>query len=315
MTIQRTVEHYEENKYFQRHPDIYVLEAEENLWLAEHDHSFLELTLVTEGKGTHYVNGVPLQTERGDLFAIPVGTRHIFRPAARSSRAERGEKLKVLNCLIRAGAISRLSGFLQDEAAQAFLSLMTGSTADKPAWLRIRDDSDELRSLFARLHADYKGSAGSLSLWSGALGLLAAVNRHAEISLGAEEERLAGARNDTSATRALSSLHPAPLSKALACMRRRYAEPLTAAIVAAEAGIGERQLARLFASRTGRTFRSHLEDIRVEACCRLLRDGQAAIMDLPPLVGYEQWKSLSRVFRSRMGISMSEYRSQVQRID
>lgn len=344
MTVQRTLEHYPESLYFNRHPDLYILEAVENLWLPEHDHDFVELVLVTEGKGTHYLNGEPLQAERGDLFAIPVGTRHIFRPEARVSRSSRGDRLKVLNCLIRKASLPRLSAFLEDERAAWFLSWLGGDmpgehgmvgggiggdstrfvndvngesrsrdsgAGERRAWLRVKDDSDELRRLFSRLYADYTGSADSLSLWSGALALLAAVYRHTALADGDPMTHAAPASSAASPGRNASA--DAPVRKALACMRARYAEPLTAAIVAEAAGIGERQLARLFASATGRSFRRHLEDIRVEACCRLLRDSHIAIMDLPPLVGYEQWKSLNRVFQDRIGVSLSEYRKQSRR--
>jgi AraC-like DNA-binding protein len=346
MTVQRTpLEHYPEHSFFDRHPDLYIEEAVEGLWLAEHDHDFVELVLVLEGRGTHYLNGEPVQARRGDLFAIPVGTRHIFRPDARASKASKAakvERLKVVNGLIRKNALSRLSAFLEDHRAAAFLSWLAGeasspggmradgvlraggvpfagkeadaeplrpSLGDSQAWLHVRDQSDMLRNLFVRLHADYNGRADALSLWSGAIGLLAAVYRHSELA-GGDGEAIGPSTAAASAGRAAEA---APLRKALACMRERYAEPLTAAVVAEAAGIGERQLARLFASATGRSFLRHLEDIRVEACCGLLRDSRLPIMDLPPLVGYEQWKSLNRVFRSRMGVSLSEYRREAER--
>lgn len=336
MTVQRTpLEHYAEHIFFDRHPDLYIEEAVEGLWLAEHDHDFVELVLVLEGRGTHYLNGEPVQARRGDLFAIPVGTRHIFRPDARASKASKAskvERLKVVNGLIRKNALSRLSAFLEDRDAAAFLSWLAGDVSSSDnlggngdpfvvhaeetdlsrpklgaahAWLHVRDRSDKLRNLFVQLHADYNGNADSLSLWSGTLGLLAAIYRYAEFPGGVGGESQTGPATAASAGRAAEA---APLRKALAFMRARYAEPLTAAVVADAAGIGERQLARLFASATGRSFLRHLEDIRIEACCGLLRDSRVAIMDLPPLVGYEQWKSLNRVFRSRMGVSMREYR-------
>ncbi|MDQ6422753.1 AraC family transcriptional regulator [Paenibacillus sp. LHD-117] len=305
MTVQRTIEHYEDDLYFRRHPDIYVLEAEENLWLAEHDHDFVEIVLVTEGKGTHYVNGEPLQTERGDLFAIPVGTRHIFRPPARTARSER---LKVLNCLIRTASLSRLAAFLGDERATGFLSWLAGQSSAERPYLHLKDETGELRGLFERLHRVYAanaaraGEADSLSLWSGALGLLASVFRQAA---GTEEETCGGGRLPQPGAGGESDFRA---RRALAYIRQHFADPIRAFDAAAAVGIGERQLGRLLASTTGRSFRRHLEDIRVEACCRLLRDSRIPIMALPPMVGYEKWKSLDRIFRDRMGMSLREYR-------
>lgn len=289
MSITRPTERYDGNNFFVFHTDISFVESEENLWLLEHEHEFAEIVLVVEGEGIHYLNGAPMRVGQGDLFVLPIGTRHVFRPAG--SGAGQGA-LKVWNCLFRPAAVRGLASLLADSDAERFLSWLIGEGPSDRAWLRLPDADGRFRGLMAKLRASYakqQVEPDALGLWSAALALLAA--------LGAAESP---ARPPLPEHRALAS--------AIADMRRRYAEKLTLAGVAAKAGIGARQLSRLFAERTGRTFLSQLADLRVEACCRLLRETDVPIMDLPPLVGYAQWKTLARAFRERTGVSLRAYR-------
>ncbi|MHA7964184.1 helix-turn-helix domain-containing protein [Paenibacillus sp. CAU 1782] len=351
MSIVRTIEHYEEQTFFGRHPDIYVAEAEESLWLMEHDHEFVELVLVAEGRGTHYLNGEPVLAEAGDLFAIPVGTRHIFRPPSKS--AEPGN-LKVWNLLLTKACLNRMAAALESGGEASFLLRLTGKRNDDCAnspsqerngndegaiglwgndsgdctnsppkdsgWLYMKDRTSELRQRFRRLsalYAQYPGASDSLAIWSEALGLLSAVYRetnmevlHGENStdpLNGEEKSGEGAQPSEGPQLNCRPLRR-PLANALAYIRANYAKRITIADAAAAAGMGERQLRRLFADWDGRSFRDCLEETRVAACCRLLAETELPIMELSQHVGYEQWKSLSRVFLKRKGISMSEYR-------
>lgn len=289
MSITRPTERYDGHNFFVFHTAISFVEAEENLWLLEHDHAFAEIVLVVEGEGLHYLNGTPLRVGEGDLFVLPIGTRHVFRPSGPG--AGRGG-LKVWNCLFRPAAIRGLASLLADSDAERFLSWLIGEGPSDRAWLRLSDGDGRFRSRMAELRGAYarqRVEPDALTLWSAALSLLAALSAA-----------------DTPSRPPLAE-HRA-LANAIADMRRRYAEKLTLSGVAARAGIGARQLSRLFAERTGRTFLSHLADVRVEACCRLLRETDVPIMDLPPLVGYAQWKTLSRAFRERTGVTLRAYR-------
>ncbi len=312
MTIFRTLEHYEEQSFFSRHPDIYMAEAEESLWLKEHDHEFVELVLVAEGRGNHYLNGKPVLTEAGDLFVIPVGTRHIFRPPSRS--AEPGS-LRVWNLLLTKTFVNRMAAALGSGCEANLLLRLTGECeyASSPpgvdsGWLYTKDQTGELKQRFRRLsalYAQYPRAADSLAMWSEVFGLFSAVYRGTN-SNAFRGENLTNPLNED--PQLICGPLRRPLANALAYIRTNYAKHITIADAAAAAGMGERQLRRLFTGWDGGSFRDTLEETRVAACCRLLAETELPIMELSQHVGYEQWKSLSRVFLKRKGISMSEYR-------
>lgn len=53
--------------------------------LPEHTHNFLEIFYVTEGKGTHIINGHSISVCAGDLFVLGYGANHTFFPDSDST--------------------------------------------------------------------------------------------------------------------------------------------------------------------------------------------------------------------------------------
>ena len=57
-----------------------------------HEHDFLELVYVLEGKAEHTVNDMKMNISRGDYFIIDYGTKHKYKPKGSSP-------LKIMNCI------------------------------------------------------------------------------------------------------------------------------------------------------------------------------------------------------------------------
>lgn len=49
-----------------------------------HSHDFIEICLVAEGTGVHYIDNQQMQVARGDMLFIPIGVSHVFRPKSTS---------------------------------------------------------------------------------------------------------------------------------------------------------------------------------------------------------------------------------------
>ena len=118
---------------------VFVNRVQESFELRMHAHDFIEICLVAEGAGVHYIDAAQMPVARGDLFFIPVGIAHVFRPAAK------GRPLALYNCILTAEQLVRLLQAVQAEA-------------------EIADFYRELGTVRAWFHMHDRGEAGTAAL-------------------------------------------------------------------------------------------------------------------------------------------------------
>ena len=98
------------------------------------------------------------------------------------------------------------------------------------------------------------------------------------------------------------------VTEALAIMRRDYAEPLTAAIIAHQLHIQPTYLHRLFREHTNKTMNEHLQSIRLQQAKLLLTGTSRSLLEIAMDVGISSQQHFSRLFRKWTGLSPQEYR-------
>ncbi|MCT2195358.1 AraC family ligand binding domain-containing protein [Paenibacillus sp. p3-SID1389] len=64
----------------------YFNRVEETFDLQMHSHRFVEIVLVDEGEGFHFIDEEVVRVTKNDVFLLPAGTRHVFRPGHAGSR-------------------------------------------------------------------------------------------------------------------------------------------------------------------------------------------------------------------------------------
>lgn len=106
------------------------------------------------------------------------------------------------------------------------------------------------------------------------------------------------------------------VSEALAIMQSDYAEPLTAALLAAQLHIQPTYLHRLFREHTVRTMNEHLQHIRIENAKNLLSTTSKNLLEIAGEVGINSQQHFSQLFKKIVGISPLEYRNrEKQKLD
>ncbi len=94
-------------------------------------------------------------------------------------------------------------------------------------------------------------------------------------------------------------------------MLRNFRRPLGRAEVAAKAGLSEAELSRMLRRETGSTFVEHLQRLRVDEACRLLRESSMTVQEVALQCGFEEAPYFCRVFKRVTGRTAGGYRKAI----
>lgn len=285
--MKRIVDRMLGSSYFDDGLPIYVNRASENFDLSEHTHDFIELAYIAEGSGVHYIGEESLRVSQGDVFFIPVGTSHVFRPSAPG----RGRELIVYNCLFPTDYVERLEQQFPDAAA-----MLAFFREPQRSWLRLRDPG-EFRGWFKELFREYASRLPGCEAVLTSLIVRMLVTLHRQ----AQSEAAVPGSADTPLSRS-------SVEHVVRYIEERYADNLTLPELAAQIGLGERQFSRLFNQQTGMNFSTFLQNTRVEAACVLLTSSHRSIPEIAAAVGYSDMKFFYRLFKRKTGETPLGYR-------
>ena len=290
MPITRPIGQFKGSDFYDSQLPIFVNRAIETHQLLEHRHDFLEISYVSEGSGTHHVGQRAIHVSQGDVFLIPVGVSHVFRPSSTSKRSP----LVVYNCVVSPEAVTRLLQAFP--GGGAIEGLLHGDDS-----YGCRDQDGEYRRRFQRLYDEYASDRPlkETALFAGVLELLLLLYRH-----------VAGSGNHDIA---LPRQGRTVIENVTAAIRARYAEPITMEALAQQAGIGVRQLHRLFVKHTGMPGIAYVQNVRIEEACRLLRTTDRKVSDIAAMVGYSDIAYFNRLFLRKTGQPPRQYRRDGQR--
>ncbi|WP_379161663.1 helix-turn-helix domain-containing protein [Paenibacillus sp. sgz5001063] len=273
--------------FFQKNLLLYVNRATETYQLPLHSHDFIELAFVAEGTGFHYTEHEVQKTCRGQLYFIPVGVSHVFRPSSPHSLKE---PLVVYNCLFTAELLDDISSVILDAPIAAYLEQIKNQQV--PAF-SMTDQNGFIESLFLSLHREYNlPQTGSVSyLLTLFIQLIVTLYRCKHHELQSPVNRQ---------TQFLQILH---------YLQQEYAQDLTLSHLARTFDWSERHLQRLFKAHTGQTFHHFLQNVRIQKSCALLiQQLHAPIPLVAEQVGYHDTKTFNQVFKRIIGKTPGGYR-------
>jgi AraC-like DNA-binding protein len=91
-------------------------------------------------------------------------------------------------------------------------------------------------------------------------------------------------------------------------IRLHCVRPLARKEVAGKAGLSEAEFSRMMKRETGKTFSDHLNAMRVDQACKLLRSSPQSIQEIAYACGFEEASYFSAVFRKYTGKSPKAFR-------
>ncbi|WP_193726787.1 AraC family transcriptional regulator [Paenibacillus guangzhouensis] len=277
-------------QFFKNGFSIYVNQVSERFELPEHAHDFFEISYVLEGSGFHYIGDQTIRVTKGDLFYLPIGVTHIFRPTS----ADPNKPLIIGNCIFDEQLFRFLTAVLPEQFGMyRFQRIME----EKGAWLQMRERISEFAPIFESLLLEFEQKRTGYQTMM--CGLLLQLLIGMERALGDEKEPI--------------SFDHERMDAVMRCIRSRMHDKLTLSDAARDAGMGTRQLQRMIAKSTGRSFSELVAHERIEHSCRLLKDQAmrgVTIADIASSVGIHDPKRFYRLFKNKTGTTPASYRKE-----
>lgn len=261
---------------------ISVTRERERFTLPIHIHDFVEIQYVAEGKGFHYIGDERIYVEKGDLFIIPIGTRHVYRPSSEAPKDE----LIVYNCLFDPSVPEKLTQAYP--LPENVLYLLSGGGQ---SYRRFKDSFNEAKTCMETLYREYQTELPGYEavLYARLTELLVFLCR---LELSRE-----------SSAPAISQL-----AKVFEYIERHSDRPLTLSEVAVLLPVSVSYLQRMLKQATGQTFTEYLQNLRIRKCCELLRQTALPVKEIAAKAGYRDLKFFHELFRKKTGLTPRAYR-------
>ncbi|MBB6636067.1 AraC family transcriptional regulator [Cohnella thailandensis] len=287
-------------RFFEEDYRIFLNRETEAFATGMHRHDFVELSLVAEGRGFHYVEDQLLEVAKGDLFLLPVGTSHVFRPGS----TDKTSPLVVLNFIFDPSALDIPPEWLTEQTGIADLLRKQG--LPDGGWYRCADRQDRFLALFTQAYREYtERSAGFRTMVKALL-----VQSLLLLGRTLEEERLRQGKSASDSFPALvnETLSAEKLAEALRYIELHYGDRVTLKDVADQVYMSAGHFQNQFKRLTGQTFNQYLQNVRIQKCCQLLRTTDKTVQQTANEVGYSDMKFFHSLFRRITGSSPQRYR-------
>ncbi|PQP83557.1 AraC family transcriptional regulator [Paenibacillus sp. PCH8] len=257
----------------------------ETFELNSHSHDFFEITYISEGAGVHYIDGEAVPVEQGTIIFIPVGCTHVYRPKT----LKKDRPLIVYNCLFQEKYLTELhSCFPQaPDICEYFANKQLH-------WFSMKDLDGTYHYLFRELYREFATKP------PGYLAALSALVM--QILIGLFRHRV---QNVTSLEKKTQWM---AIDEAITFINSNYASGLKLSEIADRANLSKRHFSRLFQDHTGMSFTNYLQNIRMDAACRLLSEGRSSVAEIAASVGYLDMKFFHQLFKKKIGMTPLAYR-------
>lgn len=237
-------------------------------------------------KGFHHIESETFPVHKGQLFAIPVGVSHVFRPTSPNASVD---QLVVYNCLFDSQMMDHLSILLHDSPITEHLSSLADGTS---TYFSIFDYDNSFENILMKLYREVSAPCiGSTTMLQTLL---------AQLVVAVYRQKFGNIDKPTT--------EAADFSRVLQYIENHLFVSNTLTDLASLSQWSSRNLQRMFMRHTGQSFGSYLQNCRVQRSCALLRDSDHKITLIAERVGYRDIDSFNNIFKKKVGQTPSSYR-------
>ena len=264
---------------------MYITRERESFTLPLHIHDFIEIQYVAEGKGFHYIGEERVAAEKGDLYIIPIGTHHVYRPSSPLSKDE----LIVYNCLFDKHVPQKLG--LSYPIPDQIYQILNNETA---SYRKYKDITSEGRQMIEGMHQEYFSKQAGY-----------------EAVLYAQLTKLLIYLYRLETNQILSAPAQSGISIILSYIDKHYSQTITLAKAAQLISTSPSYVQKIFKQVTGQSFIEYIQNVRVKKSLDLLQHPSYSIKEIAHQVGYRDLKFFYALFKKKTGYSPAQYRSRL----
>ena len=254
-----------------------------------HIHDFVEVSIVTAGRGVHRTPDGCNECNPGDTYIIGAGVPHAY------FAAEDGDRPTVCNLVFDPADL--FDGEAADPDSPRYCY---GLFREDPLTVYVMLTSrtlEDVERTVTRMEKelDRRRPEWEMAVKSYLVNLLIMMGRCAS-----QREQPATAPRPKERLLAMTVMRTV--------MEHYSDQNLTLESIAASLYISKSYLCRIFSRVTGESFGDYLRRVRLEQACRLLRDTELTAEQIVYACGLRDIPTFYRVFKSRMGMTPNAYR-------
>ena len=254
-----------------------------------HIHDFVEVSIVTAGRGVHRTPDGCNECNPGDTYIIGAGVPHAY------FAAEDGDRPTVCNLVFDPADL--FDGEAADPDSPRYCY---GLFREDPLTVYVMLTSrtlEDVERTVTRMEKelDRRRPEWEMAVKSYLVNLLIMMGRYAS-----QREQPATAPRPKERLLAMTVMRTV--------MEHYSDQNLTLESIAASLYISKSYLCRIFSRVTGESFGDYLRRVRLEQACRLLRDTELTAEQIVYACGLRDIPTFYRVFKSRMGMTPNAYR-------
>lgn len=288
--MKRSVELLKSEAFLNRPLQLFVNRCFENFMMPFHIHDFVEYSYVAEGRGFHHIGEDIVPVNKGMLFVIPIGIPHVFRPKSTDATTP---PLVIYNCLFNAELIKSLIPILRDEdIVQHLMDL----EQNRQKYISVTDHSGRLEELMLQLYREFSVPG------PGSLAMLDTLVSQLIITTYRQDQQ----KKCVDSTPHQPMFHD--MEAILHYLRQHLGERILMSDLVQLSGWSEKKIGRMFVRYTGQTFRSHVQHLRIQRSCELLKRSGYKVGMIAEMVGYQDMDSFHVAFKKITGDSPLAYR-------
>ncbi len=252
---------------YENKQDTFYAEARDFFTTGPHLHHHIEVLYLAEGETVATVGNATYRACAGDVLFIFPNQIHSFED------------------------VTPISGHILISSPDDYPELVNIFKNNLPVSPLLRAESDEVRTLFARLSEHMKkGLPNCRAILRGySLALLSLLLPQLEL-------------------RPQNTLNLSLAQQVLLYCDNHYTEPLSLETLSRHFGVSRFYLSHVFSDKIKINFNSYLHMLRIQAAKQLLQHEARAITEIAYQVGYNNIRSFNRHFCAATGYSPTEYR-------